>query len=755
LVQEFGRGIPSNAQGQFSNVNSHSLAVGLALALSAHGTCLSQATTLTSQPWMNASLAPDLRADMVVKQMTLDEKIQLVHGIGWGPLIPGSPVPPDNNGGAGEVMGIPRLGIPSLQQADSAVGIRMAAQQSRYATLLPSVLAAASSWDPEAAHLYGEVIGRELRAQGYNQSIGGGVNLAREPRNGRLFEYPGEDPLLAGVMVGHVIRGVQDNHIMGDIKHYALNDQETGRTVVDVRVSKKAARESDLLAFELGIRIGQPSSVMCSYNKVMGDWACENDWLLNHVLKGAWHFPGFVVSDWDGTHSTDKAALAGLDVQMPGEEYFGEALKQAVTSGRVPLPRLDDMVRRLLRSMFSAGVIDHPSTPRNVIDPFRGLRDAQHIAEESIVLLKNDGTLPLNPAAVHSIAVIGAHADVGVLSGGGSAQVDAPGGNAISPGTPTRWGEAVYFPSSPLRYIREHARGAVVQFDAGTNASSAASLAKTADVAVVFADQYMSEGGDALSLSLPGKQNELISAVAAANPHTLVVLITGNPVTMPWIDQVAGVMEAWYPGIAGGQAIANLLFGNVVPSGKLPITFAKSADDLPHRCIFGIACAQGIGSSPLPWVSDDAKRQSFAADYDEGVRFGYKWFDSEGKQPLFPFGFGLSYTKFNYSGLQVDRAAKTVTFAIENAGALAGTEIAEVYVQLPTASKEHFRRLAAWQRVALNSGEQKIITVALEPLALAIFNEQKDAWTWASGVYTVLVGRSSRDLPLRANIALY
>jgi beta-glucosidase len=487
----------------------------------------------------------------------------------------------------------------------------------------------------------------------------------------------------------------------------------------------------------------------------MGDWACENDWLLNHVLKGAWHFPGFVVSDWDGTHSTDKAANAGLDVQMPGEEYFGQALKQAVNSGRVPLGRLDDMVRRLLRSMFSAGVIDHPPTPRTVVDPFRGLEDAQHIAEESIVLLKNDGILPLNRAAVHSIAVIGAHADIGVLSGGGSAQVDAPGGNAISRASPTTWGEAVYFPSSPLRYIREHAPGAAVKFDAGTNASSAAALAKSADIAVVFADQYMSESGDAPSLSLPDNQDELISAVAAANPHTVVVLITGNPVTMPWIDHVSGVMEAWYPGIAGGQAIANLLFGNVVPSGKLPITFAKSADDLPHRCIFGINCAQAIGNSLLHWAPDDAKRKSFVADYDEGVRFGYKWFDSEGKRPLFPFGFGLSYTRFNYSGLQVDRAAKTVTLTIENAGGLAGTEIVEIYVELPKASKEHFRRLAAWQRVPLNPGQRKVITVAMEPLSMATFNEPKDAWEWASGEYTVFAGGSSRDLPLQARVALY
>jgi beta-glucosidase len=737
-------------------MNSLSAAVGLAVVLIASGAGLSQeATAQSAQSWMNASLSPDVRADLVIEQLTLDEKIQLVHGIGWGPLKPGNAIPPDDNGGAGEVLGIPRLGIPSLQQADSAVGVRMSAPPGRYATLLPSVLGAASSWDPEAAELYGDVIGRELRAQGYNQSIGGGVNLARDPRNGRLFEYAGEDPLLAGVTVGHVIRGVQRNQVMGDIKHFALNDQETGRTIVDARISIKAARESDLLAFQLGIRIGQPSSVMCSYNKVNGDWACENEWLLNHVLKGAWHFPGFVVSDWDGTHSTEKAAMAGLDMQMPGDEYFGAALKDAVTSGQVPLRRLDDMVHRVLRSMFSAGVIDHPSAPRSVVDPFRGREDAEHIAEESIVLLKNDGTLPLHAAALRSIAVIGAHADVGVMSGGGSAQVDAPGGNAISPATPTRWGEAVYFPSSPLRYIREHASGVLVHFDAGTDVASAASLAKSADIAIVFADQYMSESGDALSLSLPGGQDELISAVAAANPRTIVVLITGNPVTMPWIDHVAGVMEAWYPGIGGGQAIANLIFGIVVPSGKLPITFAKSQSDLPHERIFGAMQSGTNGDSRGFWAADTQQRTSLAADYKEGVRFGYKWFDSEGKQPLFPFGYGLSYTKFRYTNLHVDPATKTATFIIENIGARSGTEIAEVYVELPKAGGEHFRRLAGWQRVDVSAGQQKTVTVPLEALALATFDAKKDAWAWASGKYTVFVGGSSRDLPLVTDIALY
>ena len=731
-------------------------AAGVAALLIAQGACFPQpAAAQPARPWMDASLSPDARADLVIKELTLDEKIQLVHGIGWGPLKAGQPVPPDNNGGAGEILGIPRLGIPSVQQADSAVGIRMAAPQSRYATLLPSVLAAASSWDPEAAQLYGDVIGRELRAQGYNQSIGGGVNLARDPRNGRLFEYAGEDPLLAGVTVGHVIRGVQGNQVMGDIKHYAFNDQETGRTVVDVHIPHKAARESDLLAFEIGIRIGRPSSVMCSYNKVNGDWACENDWLMNHVLKGAWHFPGFVVSDWDGTHSTDKAALAGLDVQMPGDEYFGEALKQAVSAGRVPPSRLDDMVHRLLRSMFAAGIVDHPPAPRSVVNPFRGLEDAQHIAEESIVLLKNDGTLPLNGAAIHSIAVIGAHADVGILSGGGSAQVDAPGGNAISPAVPTQWGKAVYFPSAPLRYIREHAPGAAVQFDPGTNLGSAAALAKTADIAVVFADQYMSESGDSPTLTLPDGQDELIAAVAAVNPHTLVVLITGNPVSMPWIDHVAGVMEAWYPGIGGGQAIANLLFGSVVPSAKLAVTFARSEVDLPHERIFGASGSAAKAGASTHWVADEEERQTFVADYNEGVRFGYKWFDSENKQPLFPFGYGLSYTQFKYRGLQIDSAAQAVTFTVENTGTRDATEIAQIYVQLPKSSGEHFRRLAAWQRVRIEGGKQKTVTVALEPLALATFKEKTDAWSWLPGKYTVFVGGSSRDLPLQAQAALH
>src|ERR1022692_1356909 len=507
-------------------------------------------------PWLDKTLPPDQRADLLIAQMTLDEKIQLVHGTGWGAMRPGSPIPPGSNEGAGFVPGIERLGIPAINLADSAVGVRMAAVESRYATLLPSTLGAAASFDPEAAFLYGSVIGRELRDQGYNMSIGGGVDLIREPRNGRNFEYAGEDPILAGTMVGQLMKGLQAQQVMGDIKHYAFNDQETGRNILNVILDKRAMRETDLLAFQIALKISQPAGVMCAYNKVNGDYSCENDYLLNQVLKKEWGFQGWVLSDWGGTHSTTKAALNGLDQEMPGDRFFGAPLEKAVDSREVPEARLNDMVHRILRSMFACGVIDNPPV-RSVVDPFQGLEDAQHIAEESIVLLKNDGNqLPLDAARVKSIALIGSHADVGVLSGGGSAQVDPPGGDAVTHrkgGTP--WMRPAWFPSSPLKYIRAKAPQAAVEYDDGSDPAAAATL------------------------SLPDNQDALVSAVAAANPHTIVVIESGGPISMPWVANVKGVLEAWYPGIGGAQALAAILFGDVNPSARLPVTFAKSDAD--------------------------------------------------------------------------------------------------------------------------------------------------------------------------------
>ncbi len=705
-------------------------------------------------PWMDRTLSSDQRADLVLAQMTQDEKLQLVHGIGWGVLRPGAPVPAEDIGGAGFVPGIPRLGIPGLNLADSAVGVRMSALHGRYSTLLPSTLGAAASWDTDAAYLYGSVIGRELRAQGYNMSIGGGVDLAREPRNGRNFEYAGEDPLLAGRMAGNLEKGLQSQQVMGDIKHYALNDQETGRNILNVVLDKKAMRESDLLAFEISIAIAQPAGVMCGYNKVNGDWDCENDYLLNQVLKHDFGFKGFVLSDWEGTHSTVKAALAGLDQEQPGSNYFGEGLRKAIADGQVPQARLDDMVHRVLRSMFAAGIIDHPPVP-SVPDPFQGRDDAQHIAEESLVLLKNAGNiLPLAPS-IRSIALIGSHADVGVLSGGGSAQVDAPGGNAADPGEGgSQWQKPVYFPSSPLKSIHAKAPGAKLTYNDGASPASAAASAKAADIAIVFVNQYMSEGRDSATSSLPDNQDALVSAVAAANPRTIVVLETGGPVTMPWHDSAQAILEAWYPGIGGAQALANLLFGDANPSGKLPITFTASDADLPHPQVPGLSLQQPRAAG-TPDGGNGARRPPVAFDvnYTEGARVGYKWFDSEKKQPLFPFGFGLSYTTFAYSALKTDAAAQSVSFTVKNTGQRAGDEIAEVYVELPAAAGENFKRLAGWQRIPLAPGESRTVQVKLDPLILSIFDTAKDNWSLPHGSFRVLVGPSSRDTPLLATMA--
>ena len=711
-----------------------------------------------SFPWMNSSLSPDERASLVLKEMTLDEKIQLLHGTGHKGLGPMSPLSVGGNGGAGYVVGVERLGIPGIQMSDAAYGVRSSGENGRYSTALPCNLGAAASWNPEAAYDYGALIGRELRAQGFNMSLGGGVNLTREPRNGRNFEYLGEDPILAGTLVGQLIRGTQDQHVIGDIKHYALNDQESGRNAVNVNIDERSMRETDLLAFEIGIRDGNPAGVMCSYNRVNGDYACENKYLLTDVLKDAWKFPGFVLSDWGATHSTAKASAAGLDHEEPNEYFYGATLKKAVESGQVPMSQVDDHVHRILRSMFATGVIDDPPK-KSVVDVEAGFETAQRIAEQAIVLLKNQNQqLPLDASKVKSIAMIGGHADIAMVSGGGSAQVDPPGGNAIMPPGKrgTVWGVPDWFPTSPLKSIRAKAPNANVQFDAGTNLDSAANVAKNADVAIVFVWRWETEGTDHDNLSLGGDQDELVAKVAAANPHTIVVLETGNPVTMPWIDQVSAVVEAWFPGTRGAQALVNILFGEVNPSGKLPITFPKSDGDLPHTSIV----KPPPETEPRPRDPDAWKKRleglpAFQTNYDEGLKVGYKWYDAERKPVLFPFGYGLSYTNYEYSNLKVTPGEKvTVSFTVKNAGNRAGTEIAEVYATLPVSAGEPPKRLVGWARVTLNPGESKDATVTIEPLFLAIFDVKSHAWRRGGGSYTIMVGGSSQDLPLRQEVNL-
>jgi beta-glucosidase len=712
-------------------------------------------------PWQNRSLSPDKRADLVIAQMTLDEKIQLLHGMGWQTLfMPATSGPAVRSlGGAGFIPGIPRLGIPDLQMSDAAVGVARGAQRSRYSTALPSAVAEAASWDPKVAYAYGALIGTELRDQGFNMSLGGGINLTREPRDGRTFEFQGEDPILAGTMVGQMMKAEQAQHVIGDIKHYAVNDQEDGRNFANVIIGKRAMRETDLLAFRIGIRDSGAGAVMCSYNLINGIYACENPYTLHDVLDQAWGFKGFVVSDWGGTHSTVKAALAGLDIQMPGDNYFGEPLKKAVEDGQVPMSRINDMVHRILRTEFATGVIDNPPHPK-VVNVMHGFKVAQSVEEQGAVLLKNaDGQLPLDASAIHSIAVIGGHANAGVLSGGGSGQVDPAGGNAVPPppGSPTGimalLSEQVYHRSVPLDAIRAIAPHAKVAYNSGTDPASAAALAKSSDVAIVFAVQHESEGHDLPTLALPGNQNALIAAVAAANPHTIVVLESGGAVTMPWLHQVSAVLESWYPGIRGAQAIAAILFGQVNPSGKLPITFPASDADLPHPNEAKQPAGPLTSFPGIPGYKINAK--IFDVHYNEGLEVGYKWYDAHHIQPLFPFGFGLSYTTFAYSDLHVAHGnALQITFRVRNTGHRAGQEIAEVYATLPPSAQEPPRRLVAWKKVELAPGQEKTVSLSVEPLYLSIFNVAANHWQLIPGDYKIWAGGSERSLPLTATIAL-
>lgn len=710
-------------------------------------------------PWSDKALTPDQRADLVMKEMTLDEKILLLHGEGAHFLNPPKP-----NGGGDGTVPIPRLGIPGLQVADSSYGVTKGAAAGRYSTVLPNNLAAASSWDPDTAFQYGALIGRELRDQGYNMSLGGGVNLTREPRNGRTFEYQGEDPFLAGTLAGNFVRGVESEHVIGDLKHFAVNDQESGRNSLNAVVSKRAMRETDLRAFEIALGISDAGAVMCAYNRVNGEFACENSYLLTNVLKKNFNFKGFVLSDWGGTHSTAKASHAGLDMEQPHDIFFADALKKAVEAGEVTQDELNDHVHRVLRTIFAAGIFDYPVKDQ-VPDVDGGFRIAQEIAEKSIVLLKNrDNVLPLS-TNIHSVALIGGHADVAVPSGGGSGQVDPPGGSPVPPPPPHDFFSAgirpAWMPNSPLRALTATMPSSKISYVSGDDLAEAAAAAKTVDIAIVFAYQWEAEAIDLLTLDLSADQNKLIETVAEANPKTIVVLETGSPATMPWIDRVAGVVEAWYPGIRGAEALANILTGSVNPTGKLAVTFPKSDADLPHPNLVQPPPGSLPDFSHL--VADDSNIFSvlfqtlpaFQINYDEGLKVGYKWYDAEQKPVLFPFGFGLSYTTYAYSGLSVTSDDITrVSFTVKNTGERAGTEIAQVYASFPDAAGEPPKRLIGWARVALAAGESKPVSIAIDRDRLTVFDESADRWKLVPGSYNVLVGTSSRDLPLTSAVNL-
>jgi beta-glucosidase len=808
------------------------------------------------------------RARALVARMTLDEKLSMVHGIGFVA----------NAGFAGKVAAIPRLGIPDLVLADGPNGVGNGATG---VTAFPAAINGAATWDIRLMHRYGQTLAQEQAGKGNNMTLAPTINILRVPQWGRSFETFSEDPHLTGDIAAAEITGIQSRGVIADAKHFVANNQELDRDRVDERITQRTLREIYLPAFEEAVKDAGVLSTMCAYNKVNGDYMCENAPLLNNVLKHDWDYRGFVVSDWAATHSTEKSANAGLDMEMPYgpmpayPQYFGDALKAAVLAGRVPVARLDDMVTRILTAMIAVGLLDHPPTGNQgtVVTNAEHQRLARSLSEQGSVLLKNDEqVLPLTAGRIRSVAVIGAAAhDAPIYTGGGSANVvpsatttplqgiqaragrstavtyaagtagtgalpdiptalltpSAGGGTGLtatyyatrdftgapvavrteptvdftgtpSPGLTGQWsarwtgtftptttgthrfslntqGIASLYIDGKLvasSYARDHGivEHALVDLTAGTPVSirvdyvadflprrraalqvgwlapnpallqAAVDAARSAQVAVVFVNDLRTEGQDLHTLALPADQDQLIAAVAAANPHTVVVLNTGGAVLMPWLGQVAAVVEAWYPGQENGNAIAALLFGDINPAGKLPITFPGSDQQTPVA-----------DPSRWPGIND-------IATYSEGLLVGYRWWDATGQQPLFPFGYGLSYTTFGYDRLRIrtaDHGPKiTVTVRITNTGPRDGAEVAQLYVGFPVSAGEPPRQLKDFRKATLQPGRHTDISFTLDRRDLSYWDTTQGHWVTAAGTYQLMVGTSSRDIRATGRITL-
>jgi beta-glucosidase len=694
----------------------------------------------------------DERAHETEAQMTDEERFSLIVSVmGANAVVPARDerIPPDVPMSAGYVPGVPRLGIPALLMSDASLGVTNPGYRpGDTATALPAGIALGASFNPALARQSGAMIGREARSRGLNVMLAGGINLARDPRNGRNFEYLSEDPLVSGVLAAESIDAIQGEGVISTIKHFSLNCNETNRHWLDAIIDPAAHRESDLLAFEIAIERAQPGSVMTGYNKVNGDYAGANRVLVEDILKGAWGYPGWVMSDWGAT-PTWEFALAGLDqesgaqidVLMWETQPFVEPLRTAYAEGRLPRERLSEMVRRILRSMYAIGIDrwDAGRTGSPEADPAKHHAIALEAARQGIVLLQNDGILPLAGDTTARIAVIGGFAQVGVPVGTGSSAVTPQGGFAaeITIGGPGIMGASrnlCLLPSSPEAELKRLLPEARIDFDPGLTPAESALLARRSDVVIVFAIRVEGEGFDLPDLSLPWGQDAVIDAVASANPDTIVVLETGNAVAMPWRDKVRAILEAWYPGQAGGQAIAEIITGAVNPSGRLPVTFPADLAQTPRPEL------PGLGT---PWGTPTT------IHYDEGAEVGYRWFAKRREEPLFAFGHGLGYTTFAYSDLEVEGGETiTASFTVINTGGRDGADVPQVY--LTEAAGDARMRLLGFERVSLGPGEARSVTVTADPRLLARYDADAGQWHIADGTYRIVLGKAADDLVLTA-----
>jgi beta-glucosidase len=594
----------------------------------------------------------------------------------------------------------------------------------------------------------GRAIGREARIRGFNVMLAGGCNLARDPRNGRNFEYYSEDPYLTGILAAEQVTGIQEQGVVSTLKHYTLNCNETNRHWLDAIIDPDAHRESDLLAFQIAIERSGPGAIMSGYNKINGQYASGNHHLLNEVLKGAWGYQGYVMSDWGATPAWDFA-LKGLDQEsgvqadrlLWGKEPFTDELRAAYANGDLPAERLSEMVRRILRSLLAVGADQWGPAPE--VDMAEHNRIALEGARQGIVLLKNDDALPLSTDKPLKIAVIGGYAQQGVISGTGSGAVAPVGGFAGvikigGAGVMGKHRNLFLFPPPPLEELAKALPEAQFDFDPGYTAAEAALTAKRSDVVIAFGIRVEGEGFDSADLSLPWGQDAIIDAVASANPNTIVVLQTGNPASMPWRDKVRAIMQAWYPGQAGGQAIAEVITGVVNPSGRLPVTYPESLDQTPRPEL------PGLGT---PWGTP------VTIDYNEGAEVGYRWFARTGARPMYAFGHGLSYTTFAYDGLQVEGGDTiTASFRVTNTGDREGADVPQLY--LTDAAGEKRMRLLGFERVELAPGESRTVTLITDPRLIARFDGQVGQWHITEGTYRIALGKAADCLDLTAETRL-
>ena len=723
-------------------------------------------TTAQAQAQTSKLLGHEVEIDNLIRQMTLEEKIDMLHGKNMF-----------------SSAGIPRLGIADVEYADGPFGIREEMEPHSWnsahlttdsATFFPTGSALAATWSTDWAYAYGRGMSREARLRGKDMILGPAINIQRIPTGGRTYEYLSEDPLLSGMLAVAYTKGAQDDGTAVCLKHYALNNQEDYRGFVDVRISDRAMHEIYLRPFEMAVREADAWGVMAAYNKVNGRWCSENEHLLTTVLRQQWGFPGMVISDWGGVHSTVDAVTAGMNVEMPGSRFMGQALLDSVKAGKVSEAVIDQRVREILRVRLTVKPIAKEVANSRPVGNLEEMATALEVARRSIVLLKNEPVrnknneerlLPIDTKRVKRIAVIGENAVTKMALGGVGAGVKTRCEITPLEGLQAALGNSVQitYAQGYKSFDRESRNKHMAPQQSADRRllAQAVKAAKGADLVIFFAGdnrEVETEGSDRKSITLPSGQDELAIALAKANKRLVTVVVSGGQVDISTVNDVsAALLASWFNGSMGGQALAEVLTGKVSPSGKLPMTWPKRLEDVPAYATGSYpqniqSNTQGDIFVDITQNRSNDRRQQLIANYAEESLVGYRWYDDKQASVAYPFGFGLSYASFQYSDLQVEPTAEgfDVRFVLSNTSTVDAEEVAQVYVSRPSARIERpLKELKGFQRVALKAGERKSVTIPVRRTDLCHWDEAAQTWMLEPGDMTILVGGSSDSLPLK------